>query len=88
MKIPLCAFHVKDRCLAGVLLAPRRMNASQCVTMKRELADVRRAAKAVASGQSKLEDAIRAASAAGASLRVIGREADLSYEQIRRILAR
>jgi hypothetical protein len=56
--------------------------------MERELTAVRRAAQAVAKAQFDLETAIHAASEAGASLRVIANEARVSYEQIRRILAR
>jgi hypothetical protein len=56
--------------------------------MKRELAEVRRARMAVQAAQVRLEAAVRAASAAGGSLREIGREAGVSYEQVRRLLSR
>lgn len=51
------------------------------------LAQVQRAAAAHASTRERLEQRIRAASAAGAALRTIAAAAGVSHEQVRRIVA-
>lgn len=52
-----------------------------------ELQKVSRAARKAASARGELEQAVRAASAAGLSLREIAKAADVSHEQIRRLIS-
>lgn len=54
--------------------------------MKRELAKVRRAAAKAASASQERDDAIQAAHAAGATVRAIAAEADLSHQRVHQIL--